>query len=353
MNPLFALLRIACGTADTLPRPLSDDEWAKALNMARKQSLVGMGFVALQSLEPEYCPSKDMCREWLKSAEPIRKCNRRAEVRSAELDSILTEAGFRPCILKGRSLADYYGDIADFRESGDIDVWVDGSIADIVSFCEERGIKYKATAAHVECDMFPDVPVEIHPQPAILRCPWLNGRLKKWFASFDVASFERRNGFTVPPDEFNLVYMPVHILHHLLFEGVGLRQLMDYFFVLRSVNPDVVGAEYERALHSLRLTKVTRGVMWIMKEVFGLDESHLLIEPDARVGAFLLDEVMISGNFGKYDRRNHLVHSRIRIARAWGGIVRNARFFSIAPEIVICNPFWRLWHSVWRRRKGY
>lgn len=38
-----------------------------------------------------------------------------------------------------------------------------------------------------------------------------------------------------------------------------------------------------------------------MKDVFKLEDKHLLCEADAKVGKLLLDEVMKGGNFGHHD----------------------------------------------------
>lgn len=348
--PFFDLLRIACGTQQALSRQLSETEWETVFRMSKKQSLTGVMFAAVQSLDSEYCPSKDKCREWIRNAEPLRKKNRLASERSAQLYSMLSENGFSPCIMKGQSLAPYYGELAEYRAVGDIDVWVDKPISAIDGYVSSLGVKHHTTIAHVECDIFPDIPVEIHPQPAIIRCPWLDKRLQDWFKSFDVSQFEMYNGYRVAPLEFNLVYMLVHIQHHLLFEGVGLRQLMDYFFVLKAADRETVRNGFDRMVSCLQLKPLARGIMWIMREVFGLDSGHLLADPDEKMGRFLLDEIMIGGNFGMYDTRNRMVKSRNPVARAWGGVVRNARFFSMASSVVICNPFWRMWHFVWKRR---
>ena len=46
----FELIRVALGTQDTLSRPPSKGEWAELYAMAKKQSLVGICFSAVQKI---------------------------------------------------------------------------------------------------------------------------------------------------------------------------------------------------------------------------------------------------------------------------------------------------------------
>lgn len=352
-NHFYSLLRVAFGVQQSLGQVLSDEEWGQLHAIAKKQAVVGICFSALLKLPAGEFPKKNICREWLAEAEPLRKQNLLYYAKARELTMMLSKVGFHSCILKGCSLATYYGDLAEYRSSGDIDVWVDRPTGDIVDYVRSIGVEHHTTIAHVECNMFSDVSVEIHPQPALIRCPWLNKRLKTWICTFDIETFECTNGFAVAPLKFNLVYLLVHIQHHLLFEGVGLRQFVDYFLVLRAANRDDDRDEFVRTISSLRMVKLAGGVMWIMQEVFDMDKEHILVEPDAKVGQLLLDEAMSGGNFGKYDNRDKMVKSHNAIVRLFGGIVRNARFLSIAPEVVMCNPFWRLWHFLWMKNERY
>ena len=151
-----------------------------------------------------------------------------------------------------------------------------------------------------------------------------------------------------PTLAFNRVYILVHIYRHLFHEGIGLRQLLDYYFVLHQGFTEEERTETMRTLRSLRMQRFTAAVMWVLQEVFAMDERYLLTDPNEEEGRFLLSEIMLAGNFGHYD---------VRIKRSakvteWGlfcrRVGRNLRFLRSYPSEVLWSPFFKLWHAVFR-----
>ena len=154
----------------------------------------------------------------------------------------------------------------------------------------------------------------------------------------------------VPNLAFNRVYILVHIYRHLFAEGIGLRQLLDYYFVLCQGCTEAERAETMRVLRSLKMKRFAGAVMWVLKEVYGMDDRYMLTAPDEREGRFLLSEIMMAGNFGQYDER--LQHDRGESALHWGlrKVKRNFRFVRCYPSEVLWSPVFKLWHFFWRKR---
>ena len=153
----------------------------------------------------------------------------------------------------------------------------------------------------------------------------------------------------VPSLAFNRVYILVHIYRHLFAEGIGLRQLLDYYFVLCQGFTEEEREETMRVLRSLKMERFARAVMWVLQAVYGMEERYLLVAPDEREGRFLLDEIMLAGNFGQYDER--LQHEQGESALHWGWrkVKRNFRFVSSYPSEVLWSPLFKLWHYFWRK----
>lgn len=61
----FELIRVALGNAVSLSHKPSDKEWQQLYGMAKKQSLVGICFAAIQRLQEETRPPEMLCLTWV------------------------------------------------------------------------------------------------------------------------------------------------------------------------------------------------------------------------------------------------------------------------------------------------
>ena len=187
--------------------------------------------------------------------------------------------------------------------------------------------------------------------------PFANRRLQRWFtakAPEQFSHFDESLGINVPTPAFNGVYLMLHIYRHLLAEGVGLRQLMDYYYLLQHL--DAAGRETVlQDLRHLGLYKFSGTVMYVLQEVFLLDASRMLCPPDARSGALLLKSILQSGNFGQFDPAfaNGKGKAHGKLVHGWLKLRRNLRFLSICPSEVLWMPWFLTWQYFWRLRHGY
>ncbi|MQN14742.1 nucleotidyltransferase family protein, partial [Prevotella copri] len=82
------------------------------------------------------------------------------------------------------------------------------------------------------------VEVEVHYRPSFLQCFWHNRKLQKYYGMVKEEQFSHRamlgeqGEIAIPTAEFNLIFQLTHIFSHLMNEGIGLRQLVDYYYVL-------------------------------------------------------------------------------------------------------------------------
>lgn len=150
--------------------------------------------------------------------------------------------------------------------------------------------------------------------------------------------------FNCPTNGFNLIYQMLHILHHFFDEGIGLRQLIDYYYLLQQELSDYDRAEAVKWFRRLHIERFAAAVMYVQKEVLGLEDRWLLLQPDEQRGKILLEEVMTGGNFGQeFGFKGATVWKKY-----WAKTMRNIRLVRMCPSEALWEPWFRTWHFFWR-----
>ena len=113
------------------------------------------------------------------------------------------------------------------------------------------------------------VPVELHFFPGIMNNPIYNARLQKWFKRnadlqcSNVVSLPDGIGeIAIPTTAFNVVYQLTHLYHHFFDEGIGMRQIIDYYYVVNNYlsNPSVSLSKGSSTSHPSPLSSEERDV---------------------------------------------------------------------------------------------
>ena len=354
----FELIQVAIGRSDALSRIPSAKEWCALYGLAVKQAMAGVCFCGIQRLPKEqvvHLP-KQLMMQWFALAEQIKQQNALVNTRVCELQRLLEADGLRACVLKGQGIAELYNlnlDLNMYRQSGDIDVWVDVERDEIIRYMKARYTCGKAVIHHIDVEVFDDVPVEVHFLPSYAYFLPRYRAYKRFFKAYKDECFVSSGlGFCVPSLRFNVVYLLMHIFRHVFHEGIGLRQLMDYFFLLKNFNVNL-DLNVDRWLRELGLLRFAGAVMYVEREVFGLQKENMICEPDEKAGRFLLDEIMRAGNFGQYDPRIRDAHSGGSVMLYMKNVKRLFSMVMFYPSEVLWAPFWKVGHFVWRKAKGF
>ncbi|MBR4312487.1 MAG: nucleotidyltransferase family protein [Bacteroidaceae bacterium] len=353
----FEILRVALGRQLELSVAPTPEQWRDMYRMAIQQTLVGVLFSALERLPKEQRPPKEVLLQWYMLKEHIMERSRLLNQRAVETLAFFRDEGFDCCILKGQGISTLYPDPL-LRTSGDIDIWLSGGRERIYDFARNRvGLK-GLTYQHIHYPLHEDAEVEVHVTPGHLFAPILNHRLQRFFAAYAAAQWrhevelpEEVGSISVPTAEFNRVFILLHIYMHLFGEGIGLRQVLDYYYVLRQPATAESRERTVATLRQLRMMRFARAMMWVMAEVFGLEEEYLITAPDEREGRFLLSEIMLAGNFGKYDARINRTRHHLLFPRLYNSLRRNWKFFIRYPHEMVWDVPFRTWQYVWSRLK--
>ena len=234
----FDFLRFCIGSAKEIPDSLKEADWKELYAIAKKQCLVGVLFDGIKKLPAEYVGiEKELLLQWMAESQMLEKANVRLNYAAIQVSEWFRKKGFRTCILKGQGNALMYPNPYS-RTPGDIDIWVEGGDKRVISFVRSISPHEKACYHHIEFPSYKGVEVEVHYRPSFLLCFWHNRKLQKYYERVKEEQFSHRvmlgeqGEIAIPTVEFNLIFQLTHIFSHLMNEGIGLRQLLDYYYVL-------------------------------------------------------------------------------------------------------------------------
>ena len=405
----FDFLRFCIGSDSEIPSSLKEADWKELYRIAQKQCLVGVLFDGIKKLPAEHVGmKKELLLQWMAESQMLEKANVRLNDAAIQVSEWFRKKGFRTCILKGQGNALMYPNPYS-RTPGDIDIWVEGGDKRVISFVRSISPHEKACYHHIEFPSYKGVEVEVHYRPSFLLCFWHNRKLQKYYERVKEEQFSHRvmlgdqGEIAIPTVEFNLIFQLTHIYAHLMNEGIGLRQLVDYYYVIcdfykvyqnfsnpsvslskgsstfspspsSSESGDVTAllgarnryalrlADHQRStpdcagwdrlgmvqeeLKELGLWKFAGAIMYIMQEVFGMPASRLIVPPNEKYGKFVLNEVLEAGNFGRHDARNRF--GRSQLGHNLQRVYRDMRLVRYFPAEALCEPLFRIWHFFWR-----
>ena len=358
--------------------------WQRFYAFAKKQTLAGIVMDGISRLPKEVAPKLGLLRNWFIMSQNIRRQNMMVNVATAEIYNKVKAAGYDCCILKGQANAAMYANPAA-RTPGDVDMWVDASREEIrqlaQTLAKENGRIDEESYNHIALTTN-DISVELHYTPGFMANFTYNRRLQQWFR--DSIAEQCRNMIVLPDEAgevaaptaaFNAVYQLYHLYHHYFYEGVGLRQVVDYYYVMWNVECGMKNSSLDNSssqakprttqhstfniqhsLTRLGLWHFAGAMMYVLHEVLGLPEEKMIAPMDKKRGEMLLNDILCGGNFGHHDERHAwgrdtydgngfkhgaLGHNLLRLHR-------DLRLLRYYPSEALSEPVFRLWHYYWR-----
>ena len=248
----FAFLKYCLGYKEDMSRVIAGMDWQELYSFASKQALLGLCFDGIERLGKEYPEElrlnpigRELLMTWMGKAQQIRRQNMKVNAVASKLFSMLREDGMRCCVLKGQGNALMYPNPYS-RTPGDIDVWIDASRERIMEYAQKKfELEDDIRLQHLETSL-DGVPVELHFFPCSMNNPIYHARLQKWFrrnadlqCSHIVGLPDGAGDIAIPTTAFNVIYQLCHLYHHFFDEGIGMRQIIDYFLVVNDFSKNV------------------------------------------------------------------------------------------------------------------
>ena len=397
----YQFIQIAIGNRKSLSVSVMEADWHRLFDFCKKQALIGAGFSAVEKLHTQgiACPA-NLRMKWMALALQIEKRNALLNEQCSQLARRYEHDGLSTCILKGQgNCLNYPEELRNRRQCGDIDLWCippqDGlDIAvevrnNVVEFKKYHGIgavmeyvrlqhrleETKETPVvryhHIEAPKIDGTEVEVHFRACYAHSPLRNWRMQRWFDEHADVCIKNKThmGFAVPTASVNVVYQMCHLFSHYFDEGIGLRQLMDYYFALRVWHNDVMECkdlqsqgmwseglgtpvlskeEVMAVLCAFGMAKFAAAVMFVLHEVFAMPTHYYICAPNEKEGKKLLAEIMQGGNFGQYDEKGKELKKGGMVKHGLWKLKRVMRLVSSYPEEALWEPVFRVYHLGWR-----
>ena len=361
ITAFFAFLKYCLGYKENMSRVIACMNWQELYSFASKQALLGLCFEGIERLGKEYPEElrlnpigRELLMTWMGKAQQIRRQNMKVNAVASKLFSMLREDGMRCCILKGQGNALMYPNPYS-RTPGDIDVWIDASRERIMEYAQKKfELGDDIRLQHLETSL-DGVPVELHFFPCSMNNPIYHARLQKWFkrnadlqCSHIVGLPDGAGDVAIPTTAFNVIYQLTHLYHHFFDEGIGMRQIIDYYYVVNNDELLVIRDTLQRELKYLGLWKFAGAVMYVLHEALGLSGEKMIAPMDEKRGKLLLAEILNGGNFGRHFTKYGHFTQQGMAKKYFLKIWRNMHFVRYYPAEALCEPLFRTWHFLWR-----
>jgi len=277
----FELMQVSVGQLDCVSRFPEPNEWQKFYELAKKQAVIGICHHGVTKLfEYGLVAPQELSLDWMSEAEEIKEQNRGVTRRLITLQEELQNHHLLSSVMTGPGLTRFYNrELQALRYTKGIDVYVFG---------------YKN---QIDLNQWADINVRIFPELHAGKSRQRNNRLDKWVLQNNDLMFRKAGELVVPSHSATILIQLTHLYDLFINKRLLMRNLMDLFFVIRYAQGDSRIFQYpqntlEGVVKDLGLTRFTRGIMWLLKEVLALDPKLLPLEPLEEEGQFLLSQIM-------------------------------------------------------------
>ena len=346
-------LRFSLHDEAELPNSIRDIDWDGLFKFGTSQCVRGVlfrGIKRLKNTDPH--PTTEQLGRWLAYLSAIKKANVQVYRDADFITKVFKkETGLDSVVMKGQANAMLYPD-PYMREPGDIDLWTTATTKQVIHWARRHDPKAIIGYHHIDIKGL-RTPVEAHYIPSFMGNLFYEWRLRKYFNKEKVKQFD--NKLTLPDDlgeigvlcpDFDCIFQLSHMMHHFFFEGLGFRQVVDFYYLLRSMT--TIDKAIMANVKRMNMRKFTAAMMFIMRDVLGLEQEKLLCDPNPKIGKMLLDEMLKAGNFGFHDDRYDF--SNLPLWRQYLlETYRNLHFAKTFPaETIFGRPVSRFWHAAYK-----
>ncbi|MCR5077504.1 MAG: nucleotidyltransferase family protein [Prevotella sp.] len=331
---------------------ISHEEFLDICELAEQQALLGI--IATSLIKNNVRLEKMDALRMLAVQDSLILSNKNINSELKLLCDLLEEKGIGSIIVKGQTIAALYPH-PFMRSPGDIDIYCDrDNLRQLMSamYCSwEIQPEGRPTEQHYEL-IHNGIILELH------HClmHFASGKSQKvWNRLLSGCKPVRVmvDGCSVPtlPPTLNILYTFLHLYHHLIELGVGLRQFCDVAMLLKSHHGHIDVKLLYHWLDELDFRRAFDAVQLVLVEVLGMDRRYVLSSlPCGHPAEDAVNDFMrivwFGGNFGFHGHnRNFKFRMQYFFITALRKLQLYRRFYYYSPREILASVFCSIPHK--------
>lgn len=336
----FVRKALAAGCVDV---DFAKIDWQVLYTHAKRQGVLAIVWDEVTKLPIEQQPPRNLKLQWALSTEQIEKRYRKQSVLAGELAQIYGEQGIKVIVLKGLAISGYYP-VPEHRECGDLDCFLvksnntqQGNALAIdangrpVSCYDEGNKVAKDAGANVKIGFYKHshihykgLMVENHAFCTAVRGYRDRKELEQHLQKLLVEKPLTRIGDSYlyrPCADFNALFLTAHSFGHFLTEGIKLRHVLDWAYLLKAEQDDIDWKSFYEWCDKMHYTKFADALTAISVKHLGLTITNSEIHQHSDLADKVLDDIINSShsvhNTGASKFKKRLMIIRNRMLGGW------------------------------------
>lgn len=309
VSVVLALVRKVINPSAEIHIPKGLD-WRTVIEYARQQGLLALCFDALELIDAEQRPPKNILFEWMGQVVMYEKYYSKYKDAIRNLAAFYSEHSIKMLVLKGYGLSLDWPK-PNHRPIGDIDIYLfnEWQRADILVY-NKLGVKIEDGHEHHTIFNYMDFAVENHYDFINTKVMSYAVSLEKWFKQEANNAYVHNLSETIvylPSAQLNAIFLMRHLGSHFSGSEATLRQILDWAFFIDNHSKEVDWDNAVAMLKSIGIYKFFCQINAICVDYLGISETKFPpIERDEYLKKRIFQDILMP-QIIKIDRSNGLL----------------------------------------------